>query len=207
MNKKRLHHFWTILHKVNYWFFLSACLVCVVVAVFALRQNNLNAISLRDELVMVDQQNGDVESAINKLRLYIYGHMNTDLATSTSVYPPIQLKYRYDRLVATEKDRIGQANTNTIYNDAQKYCETNFPQSFYGAGRLPCIQNYIDTHPASSVKEQHIPDALYKFNFASPIWSPDLAGWSIFFAALFLLMFIIRFVLEKWLQYEFKKHI
>lgn len=207
MNKKRLHHLWVQLRIVSYRYFLITAICFGVGAVFALRQNNLNAISLRDELVVVDQQNGDVESSINKLRLYIYGHMNTDLATSTSVYPPIQLKYRYDRLVAAEKDRIGQVNTNTIYNDAQKYCETNFPQSFYGAGRLPCIQNYIDTHPAPSVEEQNIPDALYKFNFASPVWSPDLAGWSIFFAVLFFLIFIIRFILEKWLRYEFKKHL
>ncbi len=206
MNKKRLHHFRTRLLKINYWVFLAAFLLSATIAVFALRQNNLNAISLRDELIKVDEQNGDVESAIDKLRLYIYGHMNTDLASSTSVYPPIQLKHRYDRLVAAEKERTGQANTNTIYNDAQKYCETHFPQSFYGAGRLPCIQNYIDSHPAPSVEEKQIPDALFKFNFSSPVWSPDLAGWSLFFAALFLFMFTVSFVLEKWLHHKLRNH-
>lgn len=205
MNKKRLHHIWTYVRKVNYWYFLVACLVCVVVSVFALRQNNLNAITLRDELNMVDKQNGDVEASLNKLRLYIYGHMNTDLATSTSVYPPIQLKYRYDRLVAAEKARTDSSSTNTTYSDAQKYCEANFPQSVRLAGRLPCIQNYIDTHPAKIVEAKQIPDGLYKFDFASPVWSPDLAGWSMFFAGLFFMMFAIRFVLEKWLRYEFKK--
>lgn len=205
--KRKLHHLWTRLRRVSYWYFLFACLVCIVVAVFALRQNNLTALELRDEVIMVDEQNGDVEASLKKLRLYIYGHMNTDLATSTSVYPPIQLKYRYDRLVAAEKARNELANTNTIYSDAQKFCEANFPQSFYGAGRLPCIQNYIDTHPAPKVTEQQIPDALYKFNFASPVWSPDLAGWSIVFAGFFFLLFFVRYVLEKWLRYEFKKHV
>ncbi len=207
MDKKKLHHLWKRLHRASYWHFLIACAACAVIAVFALRQNNLTAIQLRDEVLKVDQQNGDTEAALKKLRQYVYGHMNTDLATSTSVYPPIQLKYRYDRLVAAEKARVEQANSNTIYNDAQKYCEANFPQSFYGAGRLPCIQNYIDTHPAPTVTPQPIPDALYKYNFASPAWSPDLAGWSLVFFGLFLFLFIVRLLLELWLRQELKNHL
>jgi hypothetical protein len=207
MSKKQLHHLWVNLRRVSYWYFLIACVACALVAVFALRQNNLTAIHLREEVLKVDQQNGDTEAALKKLRQYIYSHMNTDLATKTQVYPPIQLKYRYDRLVAAEKARVNQANSNTVYNDAQKYCEANFPQSFYGAGRLPCIQNYIDTHPVSSIKEQPIPDALYKYNFASPVWSPDLAGWSLVFFGFFLVLFLVRFLLERWLRYEFKNHL
>lgn len=207
MNKRALHHVWTRLRKVSYWHFLIACLACAVIFIFAVRQNNLRAIQLRDEVLKVDQQNGDTETALKNLREYMYSHMNTDLSSKTSVYPPIQLKYRYERLVAAEKAKVAELNNNTIYNDAQKYCETNFPQSFYGAGRLPCIQNYIDTHPATNVTEQAIPDALYKFNFASPSWSPDIAGWSLVLTGLFFLLFVIRFGLEKWLRHEFKHHL
>lgn len=208
MNKHRLHNLWTHLRKVSYGYFLVACLICAVIAVFSLRQNNLTAIQLRDEVLKVDEQNGDTEAALKKLRQYVYGHMNTDLATSGSVYPPIQLKYRYDRLVAAEKARVDQANAKSnVYNDAQKYCEANFPQSFLGAGRLPCIQNYLDSHAAPPlVKEQTIPDSLYKYNFASPVWSPDLAGWSLVLFGFFLLLFLIRYFLERWLHHEFKKH-
>lgn len=207
MNKKRLHHFWVKLRRISYWYLLIACVACGLTAIFALRQNNLTAIRLRDEVLKVDQQNGDTEAALRKLRQYIYSHMNTNLATSTSVYPPIQLKYRYERLMAAEQARVDQANGNTIYNDAQKYCETNFPQSFYGAGRLPCIQNYIDTHPPSTVKARPIPDALYKYDFVSPVWSPDLAGWSLVFFALFLVLFVVRFLLELWLRHQLKNHL
>ena len=207
MNKRYLHHAWTRMRKVSYWHFLAAFMLFAVVALFALRQNNLTALRLRDEVLKVDQENGDTEAALKNLREYMYSHMNTDLASSTSVYPPIQLKYRYERLVAAEKARVAQLSNNTIYNDAQTYCETNFPQSFYGAGRLPCIQNYIDTHPAQTVPEQPIPDALYKFNFASPAWSPDLAGWSLVGATIFLLLFVVRFGLERWFRHQMKHHL
>lgn len=179
----------------------------MALSAFALRQNNLTAIRLRNEVLKVDQANGDTEAALKKLRQYIYAHMNTDLASSTSVYPPIQLKYRYERLVAAEKARVDQANSNTVYNDAQKYCETNFPQSFFGAGRLPCIQNYIDSHPVKTVTEQPIPDALYKYNFASPAWSPDVAGWGLVLSGLFLFLFGVRLVLELWLRRQLKSHL
>lgn len=204
MNKRHLHHIWTIIRRVSYWHFLIACLVSGVVAVFALRQNNLTAIKLRDNVMQVDKQNGDTEKALKTLRSYVYSHMNTNLATNTSVYPPIQLKYRYERLVAAEKARVA-ASTGNPYNDAQTYCEKNFPESFYGAGRLPCIQNYLDTHPVSA-KEQPIPDSLYKFNFASPVWSPDLAGWSLVFSGLFLFLFALRFLIELWFRHQFHTH-
>jgi len=207
MNKRYVHHLWTQLRRISYWYLLIACVVTGLVAVFALRQNNLNAIKLRDEVLKVDKENGDTEAALKKLRQYIYGHMNTDLAGSTSVYPPIQLKYRYDRLVAAEQARVDQANTNTVYNDAQKFCEATQPQSFYGAGRLPCVQNYIDTHHVTTVTPQAIPDSLYKYDFASPVWSPDLAGWSLLAFAVLLLLFVLRFGLERWLHYEFKRHL
>jgi hypothetical protein len=175
--------------------------------VFALRNNNLTAVHLRDELLKVDQQNGDTAAALNKLRAYTYSHMHADLANGTSVYPPIQLKYTYQRLVAAEQARVDAINqTSNLYNDAQNYCEKTQPQSFYGAGRLPCIQNYLDSHHAPApVQPKAIPDSLYKFDFASPIWSPDLAGWSLVLFVVFLLLFVTRAALEIWLRYNLKR--
>lgn len=209
MNKRHLHHIWTKLRKISYGYLLALCILSAIIAVFALRQNNLTAIRLRDHVLKVDQENGDTEKALKDLRQYIYSHMNTNLATSTSVYPPIQLKYRYERLVAAEQARVNQANSTTdTYNDAQKYCEATQPQSFYGAGRLPCIQSYIDSHPApTTAKTQPIPDSLYKYDFAAPVWSPDVAGWSLVAFVMFLLLFLARYILERYMRYRFKQHL
>jgi hypothetical protein len=204
MNKRKLHHVWRKTQKLSYRYFLVGFVLWATIAVFALRNNNLTALKLRDEVLQVDQQNGDVEASLRALREFIYGHMNTSLASSTSVYPPIQLKYRYERLVEAEKAKAPQSNPTA---DAQAYCEANFPESFYGAGRLPCIQNYIDTHPIQEAAPPNIPDSLYKFDFASPRWSPDLAGWSIVLAGLFGLTFVISFVLERWMQTQMRSHL
>lgn len=196
MHKRKLHHLWVTLKPLSYWYFLIAFVISSIVAIAALRQNNLNAIRMRDHVLQVDQQNGDVETALKELRSYIYGHMNTDLASGTSIYPPIQLKYRYERLLQAQKETVSSANSK-IYNEAQEYCERQIPSGLSGGGRIPCIQQYVDSR---NMKEQTIPDSLYKFNFASPVWSPDLAGWSIVSAIIFLLMFMIRYCLELWIR-------
>lgn len=204
MNKRKLHHTWKLLRRVSYWYFLAAFLVFGVTAILALRHNNLTAVALRKEVLRVDQENGDTELALRKLRKHVYNHMNTNLASETSVYPPVQLKYRYERLVQAEKSKVDGQNGNT-YNNAQTYCEKTFPESFYGAGRLPCIQNYLDSHP--NARLQPIPDSLYKFDFASPVWSPDLAGLSLVAATLSLVLFVFRFVLERWFRMQLKHHL
>jgi hypothetical protein len=65
---------------------------------------------------------------------------------------------------------------------------------FSGRNRVPCIEQYVQTHDTTL---QPVPDALYKFSFASPRWSPDLAGWSMVLAILFGLLFIVTFGIER----------
>lgn len=203
MKKRRLHHLWVKLRPISYWYFLIAFVASAIITVAALRQNNLTALRLRDQVLEVDKQNGDVEGALKDLREYVYGHMNTDLATNNGIYPPIQLKYRYERLLAAQE---AKAPDNTkIYNDAQNYCEQQFPSGLSGRNRLPCIQQYLDSHHAVQ-PNLTIPDSLYKFDFASPVWSPDLAGWSLVAAVIFLLLFIARFSLERWLRHSLNEH-
>src|SRR3989344_1028478 len=168
MNKRHVHHIWAKLRPVSYWYFLAAFLVSSVICVTALRNNNLTMIKLRDQVTQTDKDNGDIEAALKNLRRYVYSHMNTNLATGSQVKPPIQLKYRYDRLVQAEKDKVAAANAQ-IYTDAQAHCEQLYPQSFSGGPRVPCIQDYVTSH---GVAAQPIPDSLYKFDFVSPAWSP-----------------------------------
>lgn len=174
--------------------FLVAVLLSGLLAVYGLRDNNLTMINLRDSVYRADQQNGDVESALRELRVHIYSHMNTDPGSgSNSIRPPIQLKYRYERLVSAEKQRIAEANTK-VYTDAQIFCEQQNPASVSGRSRVPCIEDYV---ARNGIKEQQIPEALYKFDFVSPIWSPDLAGWSLLTFAIAGVLLIGRVIVLK----------
>jgi hypothetical protein len=153
-------------------------------------------VTLRSAVYTADQNNTDITTALNNLRTYVYAHMNTNLATSDGVYPPVQLKYTYDRLVKAESDRVAQANSQ-LYTQAQAYCQQQNSVDFSGRNRVPCITNYVNAH---GIKTQPVPDALYKFDFVSPTWSPDLAGWSMVFAGLCLVIGVILFALRRWVK-------
>lgn len=202
MNKKHPYHLWRQLQTVKPWYFLIAAVIFGLISVYSLRQNNLTMIGLRDRVYQADQNNTDVEAALRNLREYIYGHMNTDLTNGDSViYPPLQLKYSYDRALIASQPGTDDPNSK-IYTDAQAECEKQFPQGLSGSGRIPCIQSYISSH---GIKEAALPTAsLYQFDFVSPVWSADLAGWSLVATSLSAALFVIRWISDRWLRAELR---
>lgn len=201
MHKRKLHHLLVVLRPISYWYFVGIFVLGGFAAAFALRQNNVRAIELRDRVLRADKENGDTEAALQELREYTYSHMNTSLASDTGIYPPIQLKYTYDRLVAAEQKRV-EGDNQDIYNAAQEHCEAAFPQGLSGGNRLPCIEQYIDEHGRPEAQPRPIPDDLYKFDFAAPAWSPDLAGWSLVVAGLALVLLAARIIAQLWLRHQ-----
>lgn len=153
----------------------GATIVSLSVCAFALRANNQHMLELRQAVYSADEQGGNVQAALVGLQSYVIAHMNTSLdSDSSGVYPPVQLKFTYDRLVQARSEKLATTNAQT-YNEAQKFCEQQNPNDFSGRNRVPCIEQYVEK---AGLTLPPIPDALYKFSFASPAWSPDLAGWS-----------------------------
>ena len=128
MNKRHLHHVWRKLKPINTWFFFGGFVLFLGIGIYGARANNLQSIKLRDAVLAADQANGDVETPLVKLREHMYSHMNSGLS-SGNLQQPIQLKYRYERLVEAEKQRVTQTN-DQIYTEAQKYCEALYPTGF-----------------------------------------------------------------------------
>jgi hypothetical protein len=197
MNKRYLHHLLTRLRPIKFWYFLIACVVFAGISALALRNNYSTMTQLRADVYAADQSNGDVVGALQRLRSYVNSHMNTNLETKSGVYPPIQLKHTYERLQAAEKAKAESGNAQ-VYTDAQKHCEQLYPGSVSGGPRIPCIEQYVKDHGGAPVKQ--IPDALYKFDFASPRWSPDLAGYSIVLAVLSLGLAALRLIIGSVLE-------
>ena len=197
MDKSHLHHLWTRLRPVRPWYLLIIATVSGSICILALRQNNLHMAQLRDAVYVADKNGGDVQKALQNLQVYVTSHMNTDLSGGPNApYPPIQLKYTYDRLVTAAGVAANAANAK-IYTDAQHYCELQDPVDFSGRNRVPCIQQYVQSH---GVSLPSVPDSLYKFDFLSPVWSPDPAGWSMVVAILSFAAFIILWAIERWLK-------
>jgi hypothetical protein len=184
---KLIKTFLKISTKTFLYLFIAMAILCVL----ALRHNNQTMVNLRNTVYEADKNNGDVNTALNNLRRYVYGHMNTNLSSgNNNIKPPIQLKYTYQRLYDAQANKIQAANQQ-LYTDAELYCQS-INKAYYGTTRVPCVQNYVVNH---GLKEADItiPAGLYQFDFASPAWSPDIAGWSLIVSILLLLALIIRF--------------
>ncbi|HVS79226.1 MAG TPA: hypothetical protein VHD84_02980 [Candidatus Saccharimonadales bacterium] len=192
--KKILRRIAGIPAKVWLGLFIISAIICIA----ALRQNNQEMVKLRDDVYTADKNDGDVNAALNNLSHYVYAHMNTDISTGTGgIQPPIQLKYTYDRLYAAQLTKLQSANS-TIYTDAQNYCK-NQPGAagLLIYGEVPCVQNYIATHGNKMTDKINIPAGLYEFDFVSPKWSPDLAGWSLLVSLVFFVAFLLKLFLTK----------
>ncbi|MGH7233985.1 MAG: hypothetical protein ACREF7_00870 [Candidatus Saccharimonadales bacterium] len=156
---------------------LVLTLVCGGITIAALRSNNEHMASLRSALQSADKSGVGVPQALTNLQSYVTAHMNTNLSTGAgSVYPPIQLEYTYQRLVQAQ-DQTALNADNGLYTAAQAYCQKLDPTDFSGHNRVPCIENYVSTHGSAGDKLPSIPTSLYEFDFISPSWSPDFAGW------------------------------
>lgn len=195
MNKRSLHHFWRYFRKIHPWYFLLVAVIAGTLSVVSLRHNNEHMIVLRDAVYQADKNNGDVETALRDLRQYVFSHMNTSLASGpNAVHPPIQLKYTYERLQAAQQVSLGQ-NNSQLYGQAQQACETQ-GETTTAQATIACIQEYAASH---GIQLAAIPEGLYKFDFVSAKWSPDLAGWSLVVTALSLVCFIVSFIYS-WLM-------
>lgn len=188
MRGKRLKY-----RKTKFGLLLSTVFfgLAISLSLIGLVSNSQNSKQLYDALIAVDESGGDVEAALNDLRTYIYSHMNTKIGSDLGVQPPIQLRGTYQRLVDAEAQRV-KSKSGQVYSDAQTYCETTQPQGYYGKTRLGCIEEYIDGH---SVITNSVEEDFYKFDFAAPVWSPDLAGISILFGIIFGFWFLVELIM------------
>lgn len=198
-NKRKLNHQYKILKKIKPRYFLILSVLFLAVGIVSLRQNNYHMIQLRDAVATADKQNGDVEGALRDLREYVYSHMNTDLSSgNNAIKPPIQLKYRYERLVANEEKDV-KAENEKVKQAGERVCAKKFPASGLNPQRVKCVAAYINSN---SVISGSVPSDLYKFDFVSPVWSPDRAGLSLLASLIFFAAFITRSAVGLWYRYE-----
>jgi len=146
-------------------------------------------IRLRDAVYSADKTNADTKQPLKNLQNYVTAHMNTNLSSGPNApYPPIQLKYTYERLVKSNGTAVADAN-NKIYSEAQKYCEQQNSTDFSGRNRVPCIEQYVNSHKC------HQSSLILCINFHS--YRPD--GHQIWLVGVYCLLYqVYRFL---WAQY------
>lgn len=152
-------------------FQLIILLALVSLSVFALRENNLRMLELRDRVFKADEANSGLVEALEDLRNHVTSNMNSSLP-KLGDEKAIQLKYSYERAIAKEQERY-QKDLAQLSQDAKNACKNSADE----LSRVNCEQNYIKNNPVNELNK--IYPEQYSIEFISPRWSFDLAGWLI----------------------------
>ncbi len=194
MHKRAIHFYQRKLRPYSGWYFLLAAVLFFSLAAFGLRQNNLRMLELRQAVFQADEAGEEIEEALRDLRQHVHRHMNTDLVSGeNAIRPPIQLTHEFQRLRQAEQDRIGELN-ESVYQRAEELCTARHPAGQLEA-RAQCVETYVTDNTQQT---RPIPPELYQFDFVSPRWSPDLAGWSLVGGIFFAMLAVGRFFLDYW---------
>ena len=193
---------WSKTRLFSLIFILMLLIASSLTSLFALRDNNLTMQDLRSKVAQADKVYYDkkgkegtkaqLEYAMHQLGSYIVTHMNTHLSPNKgeSSNKPIQLIHKYNRdTISLWQRHIEEVGVDTqILNQAIRTChaEQVSPEETLG-----CLQN--KTRDESSLPAIIPLDKdYYVYDFYSPFWSPDLAGWSLVVLAFSIGALMIR---------------
>lgn len=199
MDKAKLHHYWIAFRRPSLYILIASTLIWSAIAIYALRANNLQMITLKQAVYTADEQNGDIEASLQNLRAFVTTHMNTQMRSSDASEPPIQLVNQFNRLVQAEQARLANQDTSQVYKAAQLACESG---AIPLTARAQCIQEYVVANGGQMAEASLPPKELYTFDFASPRWSPDLAGIALVFAVVSFVLLLVRLLAGRILKHQ-----
>ena len=167
----------------------------------SLRHNNAEMDRLRSAVFVADEVGVDdatLERHVQALRHQVVNHMNTELQPpdTKSSEPPIQLPHKYyrdtiwywqERIKPIDED-LPDGRIAEQFELARQRCEK---PAYSISERLNCLveeTSDVDAMPEPPILRQD----YYSFNFVSPTWSPDAAGWSLVLFGLGVIILFIR---------------
>jgi len=211
MNKRSLHTTFSVIKRVRTWQLVVMLLIGLVLSAAFLRLNNLEMDKRRTAVMQADKlaDREATKQGLIELQRYVSAHMNTSLGNG------FYLEHQYNR----DKEAALTAATSTtnpnsaVYQQASIECRNRFQGGVasFRNDYVACVAERVralspSTDPSVGLK---LPKAeSYYYNFASPLWSPDLAGIMVLFClvvtSVILLRIIAAVVLRMVLKHRFK---
>lgn len=181
------------LKTVKTWQLVLLLILVGFIAATFLRLNNVGMVERRSAVLGADKAGNidDIQRRLYDLQRYSAAHMNA--ATG-----PFFLTHQYERdsqkiLAAAADDSNPNGN---IYAKADQVCKPQFGNT-YSPAYQQCFLDELNKYPAASGidNKPDLPNqSLYRHDFASPLWSPDFAGWTIVVGIVIILLIVIRFI-------------
>lgn len=193
IDKHKLHHWWRAARQLRTWQLVVILILLAFISATLLRLNNIGMIELRSAVLKADDS-GDatkIKQSLTDLQQYVNAHMNTDLG------PGIYLEKSYDRAREAALNAANSATnpSSAVYQQASIDCRSRFVGGVasFRNDYVQCVVEKVGALNQANDPLQglNLPKAdLYRYDFVSPIWSPDIAGFSVL-VTLLLALFII----------------
>ncbi len=190
---------------VKTWQLVILLFLSLFVSATFLRLNNTGMIQRREAVANADKSGNSEEIAqrIYDLQRYAAAHMNADPG---AIY--LQQQYNRDVKAAVTLASGDLDGYDTPQARADAICNPNLQSHGYSKEYQDCMLTELSREgqvvDPSTIK---LPNpALYRYSFASPLWSPDFAGWSVVVSILLLLAIVVRIVIVLVLRLLLRHH-
>jgi hypothetical protein len=192
------------LQRIKTWQLLVVLLLVGFIAATFLRLNNIGMIQRRDAVQTADKAGNttDMTNRLYDLQQYAVSHMNAD---SGVFYLEQQYKRDVQKIVDAAKN-VGNPNGN-VNVKADAVCKPQY--TAWSPAYVQCFADELAKFPPSPDPVQNVtlPSTdLYRQNFASPLWSPDFAGWSVLVCVIIIIIIAVRLISLGALRLLLKQH-
>ena len=190
VDKKQVKQNLGRLQRVKTWQLVIILILAGFIAATFLRLNNISMIRRRSAVYTADTAGDDTvtQNRLYDLQRYVSAHMNTDMGKGIF----LTATYNRDKQELLKKASTG--SNGNIYVKAQQVCAPRYTS--WSPAYVQCTVNELAKYPAgASLNDSvNLPSGPYQYNYESPLWSPDFAGWSVLVCVVILIMIIARFI-------------
>lgn len=194
LDKHSIHHWWRILRHVKVWHLVVLFVIAGLFSLVLLRQNNLGMVERRNMVKQADEQAGDTQKALDELQRYVTDHMNTNMGEK-GIYLEHSYQRAYDK--AVQDGLKDDSASRSLYENADAQCQAVFNKTFSFPAYTQCVaEKLAGVQGSDPLANTHVPAVdLYRYNFVSPAWSPDAAGFAVLATCLFGFLILSRILL------------
>lgn len=203
------------LTKVKTWQLLIIFVLLLFIEATLLRFDHIEMTNLKSAVASADESDDDaaINEALNNLRNFTRTHTVINVVEKngesyiTFGTGPIYLKNQYNRkaseaLAKAEAEAATDANPNgNVFAKAMDVCKPlaiAYGWAWNSQGYLDCMTGEINKYPAAErIEDTYVASlpstALFRYDFASPVWTPTFSGFIGIICLILAAVLVIRF--------------
>ncbi len=195
MNKLPLKHYWQQIARVKTWQLIVVALLLTIISATFLRLNNLGMVERRSAVIKADES-GDkvaIKNSLVNLQHFMSSHMNTQM--NGGVY--LSKSYERDRAAVLESANNASNPQSAVYQQASVECRAKWQGGVdsFRNDYVQCVIDRVSALSSASTPVVKLPKVdNYRYDFSSPLWSLDAAGFFVFLTGVTLVIIMVRVV-------------